>query len=349
MMDNRVSALVFLVCMGFAIYVYDSYQVQNGRPSPIKRFMKYYGLVDKNDKPLKAVQAVTSPKDLKTYRFHAEKTWERWQEALKQLEKERLEELDQRREWLKDFVASVDELKEDMGRYAKTIDPQNSNDRAALDIFRQFMGLLEELREVYNDYLFETYADEDVLADAQKKVEIKFQSMMRQLIKVTPNDLKDMIYLYQEFEYLQRDLFAYVDRQQQAWHAARKAVVDRFRRTVEAMKSSDNPYWKRFEELVFRLDLEQEEVIKKLDWQEEAMRRMLVQRKLLDRSFLVDLCDIMKLDIKRLIEDPQYAVKCNHQYLSVRRRMEGQIVRDHKSAVQSQMEAYYKNKAALEQ
>ncbi len=348
-MDNRVAALVFFVCMGFAIYVYDNYQVQNGRPSPIKRFMKYYGLVDKNDEPLKAVQAVTNPKELKTFKFHAEQTWNQWQAAYRQLEKERLEELDKRRQWLKDFVTGVDELREDMRRYAATVEPQGPDDQAALAAFRQFTDLLEELREVYNDYLFQTYSDEDVLAEAQKDVEAKFQPMMRQLIRVTSHDLKDIIYLYQEFEYAQRDLFAYVDRQQRQWHQARKEVLDRFRRTIETMKSTNNPYWKRFEELVLRLDLEQEEVVKKLDWQEEAMRRMLAQRALLNRSFLVDLCDIMKLDIKKLIEDQRYAVRCNRQYLSVRRRLEGQIVRDHKSAIQSQVEAYYKNKAALEQ
>jgi len=189
------------------------------------------------------------------------------------------------------------------------------------DDVKELLTLMEQLREEYQEQIYDSYNQEMMIEESQDKVDSQLKYMVEQLVKVTENDLKDLIYLYQELEMERRMLTDYVTAQQEDWRRRNKESARLVKEKIKGLKKTFQVDFRRLQEKNQNLERNQEELVQDAQGKFYEMKRVMEQRHMANRGFVSEIAGMVNIDIQRLVEDQGYAMKKNKSYMSERKGM----------------------------
>lgn len=188
----------------------------------------------------------------------------------------------------------------------------------SLEKFNELLGMWEGEYYYQLDYMGE-YKKQDNLNNL--RIIGAIQQLINQVIEISANDLKDIIYVYKIFgiEYSQRikDLQDSQDR--------RKVNVDFIYDQLQMVALNLSGSSERdFKELLEKFEEFKEEYKKlqeELTVNDDQIRQVSKHKLFEARQFISKICSLMKIDVEMLINDSAYAEGINATYLQLREHM----------------------------
>lgn len=188
--------------------------------------------------------------------------------------------------------------------------------------FVNAVKIKQKARRMYNDQMLNSDTSETYVLDQDEYRKGQYRELVQKMIKITSRDLNNLIQLYAELELEQKrvlnsikvsserlveehkkerrqmeDLISKIDKQ-------KLANFDSFFRVVEKNKELEDQYIQEILELDKQLL--------------QVTRHRFFESKL----FLKNISALIEVNIKRLVEDRNYAAQLNQNYLGYRNRLE---------------------------
>jgi len=185
----------------------------------------------------------------------------------------------------------------------------------------QLMALIQELKDDYQKQMDQSYIQEQAFEESNTKMEGKLQGMVKQLVKITQDDLKDLIYLYQEIEMERKMLVDYMEAEQAYWEFQHKQSTRLMKERIRFFKKNIKSFSKELKEKNQDLDYKRRNMVQQAQENSNNMKRMVEDRFTANRGFVSEVSDMIHIDVKRLVADQKYAIRKNASYLRDREAM----------------------------
>ncbi len=201
------------------------------------------------------------------------------------------------------------------------------------DGIKDIVKLINTLKGEYQYQMDQSYVREVDFEKSHKKINSKLKSMVEQLVEVTANDLRDLIFLYQELDAEQRMLFEDMDAEQQYWKYQHKKSMRKIKEKIVSLKKNFRPFSNQLREKNRDLEYKQKNMEQQAQYNLENMRHSVEKRFESNHEFIGEVAGLINIDIKRLVTDQNYAIKKNATYLRDRRVMQNRIMARSKAEI----------------
>lgn len=189
---------------------------------------------------------------------------------------------------------------------------------------RQIEKFIELLRMWEYEYLLQLDGlEQNQLSDKTRdqKINGALQKIMNQLIRITPNDLKDMIYIYKAVANEQRERMAGLGAREERWRTNVIFIHDQVKRLLSELRVSTETDFSKLDQKFNELNDSYLSIIEELKINDEQFRQILKHQTYENKHFLVQLAKFMQIDMKRLADDIAYAEGVNNTYIKYRNHM----------------------------
>ena len=187
---------------------------------------------------------------------------------------------------------------------------------------------LEKLGELIGLWDSEYYlqldnVESDKKSDNQscQKIIGAFQNITNQLISITENDLKDIIYVYKALGIDYGGKIKKLEDDQKRSRMNMGFIHDQLIAVTELLKETTEMDFEDLVGAVEEFNMEYETLVKDMLLNDDQIRQLYKHRLFENRQFIDKVCNLMNIDMDRLMNDNQYAESIEKTYVQMRHRM----------------------------
>lgn len=177
-------------------------------------------------------------------------------------------------------------------------------------------------RRDINEQMLDSDSNETYVLEQDEYRQGQYRELVQKMIKVTSRDLNNLIQLYQELELEQKQVLASIEsnserllQQHKNEHAQMKALIER----IDKQKLTDFDSFFKIVEKNKEMEQQYIEDILEMDRQLLQLTR---HRFFESKLFIKNVGALIEVNVKRLVEDRNYAAMLNQNYLGYRARLE---------------------------
>ncbi len=190
----------------------------------------------------------------------------------------------------------------------------------------------------------QTYFDEVDFEKSHVKIESRFKSLVEELIRVTGDDLKNLIFMYQELEAEEKMFIDSIQEKQNYWQQQHRYFMHKLKEKMVKLKRQfdqnvqqeklgnivktdkekiiNQDELRLMDERSRDLEYKQKNMVQQMQQNSENMKRIIKTRFKANRIFVEEISSLIDIDLRRLVTDKNYAIQRNATYIRDRRAMQ---------------------------
>lgn len=188
--------------------------------------------------------------------------------------------------------------------------------------FVNAVKIKQKARRAYSDQMITGDTDENYVLEQDEYRKGQYRDLVQKMIQVTARDLNNLIQLYQELELEQKRVLGSVkinsDRLVEQ-HKKERQQMEALIQRIDKQKLSD---FDSFFRIVKQNEELEDQYIQEILELDKRLLQLTRHRFFESKLFLKNISALIEVDIKRLVEDRNYAAMLNQNYLGYRHRLE---------------------------
>ena len=346
-MADRIIFLLLIIFVAVGITAYDREAVKNGKLTAIGQIVNFVGLakeeLEKRDK-----RDEIADEEVRTFESQSKERLQRLQEKYAVIEKQRVKLVANRQEILGKLMALIDDTKADAMNYMQGINQDQKHLKEHLIFSKEdaeeLFSVIKKLKEGYQEQMDQTYFDEVDFEKSHVKIESRFKSLVEELIRVTGDDLKNLIFMYQELEAEEKMFIDSIQEKQNYWQQQHRYFMHKLKEKMVKLKRQfdqnvqqeklgnivktdkekiiNQDELRLMDERSRDLEYKQKNMVQQMQQNSENMKRIIKTRFKANRIFVEEISSLIDIDLRRLVTDKNYAIQRNATYIRDRRAMQ---------------------------
>lgn len=188
--------------------------------------------------------------------------------------------------------------------------------------FINAVKITQKTREVLSEQIGLSDVNEAFVTQQDEYFGRQYKDLVQKLVKITPNDLNDLIQLHQELQIEERTI---LDGIQTSSQRLSQRLEEDHQQMTELTEKLDKEKMNKFSNFFAALEKNRSEEKAYFDQVieiDKQLAQMSRHRSFEYRIFLRNVAALMEVDIKKLVEDRTYAASLNAGYLNFRYNLE---------------------------